>query len=114
MKEVEKLLITDAAIASAENATEKCIRLFACVKATLLYHRGGPWSHERSEDWAKLTGMAEATTRNLCEFIRGQLHTCTEPLASSACTVETWCVRQVGHEGECSPVFGATAGGVPT
>jgi hypothetical protein len=43
------------------------------AKAVILFHYGGPWHAEQQEEWEKLTGTKDATTKNLCDFARGML-----------------------------------------
>lgn len=40
------------------------------AKACLLLHRGGPWTKEDHDTWARLTGTWLCTTRNLCDMAR--------------------------------------------
>lgn len=42
----------------------------AACEATLLFHSLGPWGEQQRLEWFNLTGMSEATTKNLCEFVR--------------------------------------------
>lgn len=58
-------------------ANEQRRALFNAAKATLLFHSGGPWSNARRDEWLELTGREEATTRNLCDFVREQLEKCS-------------------------------------
>lgn len=55
---------------SAQNAQESLLKV---ASATLLYHRGGPWSLDDRAEWTALTGSVECTTKALCDFTRGQL-----------------------------------------
>jgi hypothetical protein len=45
----------------------------AALEAVLLFHSGGPWTHERRTRWQFLTGYAEATTKILCDVVREAL-----------------------------------------
>lgn len=56
-----------------DRAVEQRRMLKDIAKATLLFHSGSPWSAAKSEEWKQLTGRDEATTRQLCDFIREQL-----------------------------------------
>jgi hypothetical protein len=40
------------------------------AQATLLFHRGGPWTPEDRQMWLALTGDVEATTKSLCDLAR--------------------------------------------
>lgn len=53
--------------------TQDTITPAMALEAVLLFHAGGPWSHEKSLRWAELTGSAEATTRTLCDAVRAAL-----------------------------------------
>lgn len=44
--------------------------LLAGCLATLLFHSGGPWDAKRRDEWRRLTGSDEATTKVLCDTIR--------------------------------------------
>lgn len=43
------------------------------LRLVLLFHDGGPWTEERSAEWARITGGREATTRVLCDHVRSVL-----------------------------------------
>lgn len=44
--------------------------LESLAAATLLFHRGGPWTVEDRQSWLTLTGDAEATAKSLCDLAR--------------------------------------------
>ena len=41
--------------------------------AVLLFHGGGEWTNAKREEWKRLTGKDEATTKVLCDYIRSAL-----------------------------------------
>jgi len=43
--------------------------LRAAAQATLLFH-GSLWLPAQREEWKRLTGEDEATTKTLCDFVR--------------------------------------------
>lgn len=62
----------------------------------------------------ELSGMTPQRARVVCDVLnlyvqRGQIVQMglvwVEAPASSACKRTEWCVRQIGHEGDCSPTF---------
>jgi hypothetical protein len=45
-------------------------RLRDAAEATLLFHQASRWDDECAARWRELTGVREATTRALCDFVR--------------------------------------------
>jgi hypothetical protein len=45
------------------------------LEATLLFHSGGPWDAAKQARWLELTGVAEATTKALCDHLRAVVET---------------------------------------
>ena len=45
-------------------------KLDQVCRAVLLYHRNGAWLKGDDDEWFELTGRVEATSRNLCDFVR--------------------------------------------
>lgn len=43
------------------------------VCATLLFHSASPWTEQKRQQWERLTGTTEATTRHLCDTCRKAL-----------------------------------------
>lgn len=43
------------------------------LRAVLLFHRDGPWGGEEQEEWERLTGRTDATTKALCDAVRAAL-----------------------------------------
>lgn len=44
--------------------------LHDAAEATLLFHSGGDWDEAKGARWAALTGVHDATTKVLCDFVR--------------------------------------------
>ena len=43
------------------------------LEAVLLFHSGGPWDAAKRARWLEITGNTEATTKILCDTVRGAL-----------------------------------------
>jgi hypothetical protein len=56
-----------------EHEIEYVRRLENALKATLLFHRGGPWTAADAAEWLRLTETSEATTQMLCNAARKAL-----------------------------------------
>jgi hypothetical protein len=52
---------------SQHGQVERAERL---ARAVLLFHSGTPWTDEKRQLWAALTGRREATTKVLCDVVR--------------------------------------------
>ena len=48
-------------------------RLVKALHAVLLFYDPGPWDSHKQLAWHNLTGLEGATTKGLCDFIRGVL-----------------------------------------
>jgi hypothetical protein len=44
--------------------------LVAACRAALLWHSGSPWDQTKHEEWQRLVGRPDATTKALCDRIR--------------------------------------------
>jgi hypothetical protein len=51
----------------------KVIMMEDALKAVLMFHGSGPWTTDVREEWKKLTGEDEATTKVLCDVVRAAL-----------------------------------------
>lgn len=63
-----------ALAAGAVMAAVEAYRLRQLCEATetvLLFHSGGAWDDAKRARWEALTGCAEASTRTLCDYLRG-------------------------------------------
>ena len=40
------------------------------ARALLLFHSPSPWHQDKQQEWERLTGTKEATTKNLCDLAR--------------------------------------------
>lgn len=49
-------------------------KLVRALEAVLLFYSVGPWTGERRAKWLEITGEGEATTKVLCDHIRGVLN----------------------------------------
>lgn len=47
--------------------------LYNACRALLLFHSSSPWTESKREEWVRLTGQDEATTRVLCDTARAAL-----------------------------------------
>jgi hypothetical protein len=43
------------------------------LQAVLLFHSGDRWDKEKSDEWRRLTGREDVTTRALCDVVREAL-----------------------------------------
>jgi hypothetical protein len=43
------------------------------IRLVLLWHAGGPWDDARRAEWLRITGRTEATTKVMCDHLRGVL-----------------------------------------
>ena len=53
--------------------------MLAALQAVLLFHSGSPWTPEKAEEWYRLCGEREETTRNLGEVVRAAIAKATTP-----------------------------------
>lgn len=59
-----------------------CLLRKVC-QAVLVFHQGGPWTSDQDRTWRNLTHNQDATTRVLCDLIRGALEKTFDPLVES-------------------------------
>ncbi len=52
---------------------EAAPELYEACKAVLMFHRGGPWEDNDAEEWKRLTGQEDATTKVLCNTVRAAI-----------------------------------------
>lgn len=57
----------------AEANAPKPPTMRAALEAVLMFHAGGPWGAGRAAQWRGLTGIADATSRDLCDAVRAAL-----------------------------------------
>jgi hypothetical protein len=48
-------------------------RLRGALRAVLMFYSPSPWTPEMRDRWQALTGHADATSKNLCDVVRGAL-----------------------------------------
>jgi hypothetical protein len=53
--------------------TEPTYGMRNALRLVLLFHAGGEWDQGRRDEWKRLTGTSEATTKVLCDHIRSAL-----------------------------------------
>lgn len=66
---VSKLLELRVAEARRKDAEENR-RLRDALKLPLLFHRGGEWTTEHGDEWERITGIRDATSKFMCDAIR--------------------------------------------
>lgn len=67
------------------------------LRLVLMFYQPGQWDQDRRDEWRRLTGTNEATTKVLCDHVR------------SALAVGAW-----GDAGEGERLYGLTAGHILT
>ena len=50
----------------------------------LRFHAGGLWTPENAEEWERITGSRDATTKAMCDHIRAVLRKATLPASGGA------------------------------
>ena len=58
------------------NADEKLAKAREALELVLLFYDGNPWTVEKCDDWKKITGTFDASTRTMCDHIRKVLKEC--------------------------------------
>lgn len=53
--------------------TEPTYGMRNALRLVLLFFAGGEWTQERRDEWRRLTGTREATTKVLCDHVRSAL-----------------------------------------
>lgn len=77
--------------------TEPTYGMRNALRLVLLFYAPGQWDQDRRDEWRRLTGTSEATTKVLCDHVRSAL--------------------MIGAAGDCNEyfrVYGLTAGHVLT
>ena len=44
-----------------------------CLQLPLLFHDGGRWTGEKIDEWFRITGTTEASTKVMCDHLRRAL-----------------------------------------
>lgn len=77
--------------------TEPTYGMRNALRAVLLFYAGGPWTQDRRDEWRRLTGSTEASTKVLCDHARSAL-----------------AIGAAGSADEHQHLYGLTAGHVLT